>query len=716
MREAIDDLARSGITPEQATALGMYPVDSARKVHLSFARAKALAIPYFDHVTGEAQTYGDHHLPYVRVRYLEDVRTTDGRLLRYTQPAGSPVRVYFPRVTDWAAIRADYRVPIVITEGEKKAAAACLAGIPTIGLGGVYNFRDKKGSGLATDLLPYVTKGRLIIIAYDSDAVRNPQVAQAELALAGEIHRRFAGVRLARLTDTADERKRGLDDYLATGLRSELVDVLLRAQPIPTLDLEVMRLNEEIAYMESEDEIMTLREGNRLSKASLLSGSRWSSQTATLLKIVGGAPVPKKVQIAPLWLRHPGARRYVTTTFNPGVDGRDVMTPSGLKYNTWTGLVRRKGDVQPFLDLTDHLMSASEPEVRDFPLKLLAYKAQNPWEKIPLAIVFVGPPGSGKSTWPDIVLKAFAPYGNTMQVPALLDAFNEWRRHSLVIVIDEAKGADIDSARAELKHLISQPNYRSNEKFVKAEQAQCYNLVIINSNDRAVGSYDDNDRRMFVVGAPEKGPPELYDAVYQWSRNDGPAYLMDWLLSYDLKGWRPPKNAPLTREKLQAASEGRSVFAALAYQMQTANSHIVASWIDAAMAWAQKAQSSPIASVAQRGREVWDLYSTIHIRPWYTPEELTKMFPALVEQHQNVKGPRLAAAGILSRELRNHGVEFLKSTDDARGFWHNGELRQYLIVAEQESWREPISQEDFDAYMSRWPTYEAARRLQGHKR
>src|SRR4051794_2579722 len=70
---AIDDLARSGITPDQAAPLGMFSVESARAdLQLAeFRDQAALVLPYFD-AAGELVRFerDGQSLPFCRVRYL----------------------------------------------------------------------------------------------------------------------------------------------------------------------------------------------------------------------------------------------------------------------------------------------------------------------------------------------------------------------------------------------------------------------------------------------------------------------------------------------------------------------------------------------------------------------------------------------------------------------------------------------------------------------
>lgn len=60
-----------------------------------------------------------------------------------------------------------------MTEGEFKAAAATLAGFPTIGLGGVWSIGSKKRRQfLIPGLDRFVWKSGKLVIVFDSDAYR----------------------------------------------------------------------------------------------------------------------------------------------------------------------------------------------------------------------------------------------------------------------------------------------------------------------------------------------------------------------------------------------------------------------------------------------------------------------------------------------------------------------------------------------------------------
>jgi hypothetical protein len=157
---------------------------------------------------------------------------------KYEQPRGVPVRPYFPRGV--AELIADPAEPIVIVEGEKKAAAGVQARLACVGLTGVQCWSVPRGKGeggprvLLPELAALPLAGRDAFVAFDSDATRKVEVRQAEAALARALARRGARVWWLRFPAGPGGEKVGLDDFLiasgAAALRG-LMDAERRQAP-----------------------------------------------------------------------------------------------------------------------------------------------------------------------------------------------------------------------------------------------------------------------------------------------------------------------------------------------------------------------------------------------------------------------------------------------------------------------------------------------------
>jgi hypothetical protein len=118
-----DDLASSGLVPDDLQARILDPSERAA-ASINF-HLNGYVIPYFNHL--------GRPLPFYRVKLFDHTP-------KYQQVKDTPNHVYFPK--DFRKVF-DLKPYVLITEGEKKAAAACKQGIPCIGLGGVDSWRNR---------------------------------------------------------------------------------------------------------------------------------------------------------------------------------------------------------------------------------------------------------------------------------------------------------------------------------------------------------------------------------------------------------------------------------------------------------------------------------------------------------------------------------------------------------------------------------------------
>lgn len=721
---AVADLLRSGITAPDAAYAGIAAVQDASTVHPSYLAAPALVIPYVDPWTGGAVEYrnGAGPAPFARIRYLEDAPTRGGfnpfkaaKPQRYAQPPSSGVHAYFPvvKTLSWTQAAADDTHPLLIVEGEKKALAASLNGFATIGLGGVHNFMS---SGLFLEELERVVwKGRQVFICFDSDAAQNPQIQAAEARLATELSmKRGAVMHLVRFPNLANGDKQGVDDFLLAEGPDALEALLGRAPRMRKIDAEVVALNEHVAWIEKEGCVYDLRSKEFIQKNNFTNGSAFSA-LEVIAPTAKGTGV-KRISVAETWLKHPHAQRYDYVEFKPEDGSAVLRTPAGgLALNMWTGWDPTPGDVSPFLELTQFLFSEMG-EHAHLALNLLAYKAQHPGEKIPLAFVLVGSQGCGKSLWAECVRAAFDPYTAEVSPLALSGQFNGWVERTLYAVINEASPESLQRNIKTIYALISDKRVMLNEKFRQARQIDSYTQYIITSNDRGAGAFSSDDRRMIVVPCPKKREYEFYIRVRNWKNSGGGRALLHYLLTYPLGDWLPPAEAPLTAEKYMAYMESLTPIQRLAEEIQTANEHVIVMWIQQALSWAAHAQVSSNPVTARQGREIADSLASIQIRPWYTPEELSMMFPSIASQLHGRQGKGAHAAGEISKDLRTAGVDYLRCADDPRGFRWRGSVRQFLIVADHDEWTEPLPQKEFDRLMAQFPRYGDGSKFNGKRR
>jgi len=246
-----DDLLKSGITPEVAAAHSLHSLSDPKLIAGCLGWDKGikklgacLAIPYLD-----LQGRPNGH---VRLKPDKPFRNKDDKVAKYLGPKGKPNRVYFPLgVAEGLAAPSN---PIFITEGEKKAICAQQHGFPCLGLAGVECWSkprqtDAEGKKigprkLIDDLAAISWQDRAVFIVYDSDRAQKPEVQHAESALAEQLLKNRAQVKIITLPPgppdaNGKNAKQGLDDFLMARGADEFRALIASAStPLPPSSLE----------------------------------------------------------------------------------------------------------------------------------------------------------------------------------------------------------------------------------------------------------------------------------------------------------------------------------------------------------------------------------------------------------------------------------------------------------------------------------------------
>jgi hypothetical protein len=240
LSQHVADLRRSGLSDNQIQACGFHSITDGVQLN-TWLRWRSggerlgpcLAIPFRD-CQGKVNGY-------VRLKPDKPRTDADGKPVRYESPKGQPNRAYFPPRT--VAALNDPTIPLLITEGEKKAAKADQEGFACIGLTGVYGWQKKwedrsKPRQLIDDLAGVAWADRKPVLAFDSDAIENDCVVWGEFHLAETLGRCGAVVGVVRLPPGPNGEKQGLDDFLVAhgpeALRRLVAEAKPAAKPQPT--------------------------------------------------------------------------------------------------------------------------------------------------------------------------------------------------------------------------------------------------------------------------------------------------------------------------------------------------------------------------------------------------------------------------------------------------------------------------------------------------
>jgi putative DNA primase/helicase len=208
--EALADLRKSGLSDATIVAAGLYtppPGDLPRLLSLRLADKvrHVLVFPYDGVSHGIPMRRPDE---FVRCKLFPPVSDGQGHTIRYYQRAGTPPRFYMPERA--RAAFADPSVPLLITEGEKKALKANQEGLACIAVGGLWNWQASGKPIGDLDGIDWVE--RETVIVPDSDVWTRADLLQPVFAFGKELEARGAKIAVVKLPSGATGEKVGLDD------------------------------------------------------------------------------------------------------------------------------------------------------------------------------------------------------------------------------------------------------------------------------------------------------------------------------------------------------------------------------------------------------------------------------------------------------------------------------------------------------------------------
>jgi hypothetical protein len=202
--EHLQDLRKSGLTDDTIARqkIRSIPPTMINQL-LGFETPKvrsAYLIPFVDPRGG----WFDH----TRMKIFPPIAAETGTI-KYLQPRGSGVRIYFPLVGLAAVLHS--AEPVYLVEGEKKALAVAQLGLPAIGLCGIEGWHLGRSRDLHPDLDDVGLSGRIVNLVPDADVRTNEAVHRSVHRLVGALGAH--GVAEAKLVLIPAGYK-GIDDYL----------------------------------------------------------------------------------------------------------------------------------------------------------------------------------------------------------------------------------------------------------------------------------------------------------------------------------------------------------------------------------------------------------------------------------------------------------------------------------------------------------------------
>lgn len=566
----LEKLATSGLTSADAKTLKLEPHPEGHALAIQPACLAGFRIPYFNlDGTVDDEFYRFRMLQTKPSKGWASIMEEPKKPRRYSQPAGTGNHVYLPPIgdLDWEAIAADPEVSLALTEGELKAACACKYGPPTIGLGGVYNWRSaKQGHDFLPILKKFMWEGRDVTIIFDSDVKVNPMVSVAAGRLAHELVARGAIVRLGLVPAMEDGTKQGLDDLIYnTKNEDALVDIVATAEDIgPSAALH--ELNSLVAYIHATDEVVELATGKIITPTTFTNAaySAYKYNEQSLRPDGTERLIPKPAARA--WLDWP--MRSTVTALDYAPECPTVIIPDTTAYNTWFAHgwgcePSNKGSIKPWEELFDQVFGDLDPAHQMWAKRWFGYPIQHPGMKLRTAMLVWGHgQGTGKSRMGETMEHIYGPKNfATITKHHLESQFTGTIGNKQFIMSNELSiGGGKRELSEYLKDLITQPTVVINEKHRKEYKATDHANYYFTSNKSDALYLEADDRRFFIAQVTRPRPdPKFFLDYTQWLKKEGASRLHYYFKhELDLGDFNPYGEAPVTSDKAEMIREGYS--------------------------------------------------------------------------------------------------------------------------------------------------------------
>lgn len=228
LQDHLDQLTKgSGLSPDIVRERGYRSItrkDELEQLGFSIAqrRVPGLLLPL--HAPDGTQ-------PFSVYRPDNPRKDTRGRSSKYEIPSGTGTRLDVP--PRCRPMLADPKIPLWVTEGQKKGDALAQHELCAVALLGVWMFKgtnDQNGVTFLADWDYIALNGRTVYIIFDSDVMTKSEVGAALKRLTEHLRRKGASVIPVYLPPTPDGAKQGVDDFLLTHTVEQLKE-LASAQP-----------------------------------------------------------------------------------------------------------------------------------------------------------------------------------------------------------------------------------------------------------------------------------------------------------------------------------------------------------------------------------------------------------------------------------------------------------------------------------------------------
>ena len=271
------------------------------------------------------------------------------------------------------------------------------------------------------------------------------------------------------------------------------------------------------------------------------------------VKLRSGKPIRGK-QLVQAWLASPDRREYRDgTTFDPS----DAASDKQLNLWSGFGVEEAFGNARPVLDFIYDVICDRKLDRFQYVLAWMAQLVQQPHKKPGTALVLIGPQGTGKSTFGEILIQMIGRRHamSVNSIKSLTRDFNSHLRDKCLVVVEEGKVTAADANV--MKDLITNDYITIEQKYVDKVPMRNHLHLVICSNEANAIFAQAGERRYAMLPVSERHREDYayFDRLYKSLDPEAVGSLLRILRAWDYSSInlrRVPRTELLLENKVQS--------------------------------------------------------------------------------------------------------------------------------------------------------------------
>lgn len=218
--------------------------------------------------------------------------------------------------------------------------------------------------------------------------------------------------------------------------------------------------------------------------------------------------------------------------------------------------------IQPFIDHIHQIICSGDSQLAIYIINWLSFVFQKPNEQTETALILIGPHGSGKTTFTNVICELLGDFARkNTSIQAVSGNFNDTILNKKLIICNETNSF-VENKKSDfekIKTLITDNIQEITKRYQNTQSVQIYANFIFVSNNIAPVLIQEGDRRFVVseVSSAKVNNLEYFRDLKSSFTEEFYSHLLSYFLRNDISRWER-RNLPMTKAKKRILDYSRN--------------------------------------------------------------------------------------------------------------------------------------------------------------